>query len=96
MDIAAASKFVALVGSIAAGAWVLDDRHAPRSQVQKMEAGQHVQAIQGWIMAARAEGASPYICDAIRFELAELCTEAPDHYLCSADGMRDTLRRAGC
>jgi len=91
-----AATVVTAIGVIGTGAYTLDERHAPRSQVQKMEAGQHVQAIQGWIQAARQEGPSAYVCDAIVQELIELCSEAPNHYLCSEKGQQDTLARAGC
>lgn len=104
-----AGAVVTGIGVLATGAWKLaapavvqelDARHALRSDFEqhRMEANTqaHVNAIQGWVRAAREEGTSEYICDAIQAELIELCSEVKDHYLCSDKARTDTLRRAGC
>lgn len=97
------------VGVIAAGTWQLaapavvqemDKRHALRADFEQhrmdADAQAHVNAIQSWIRAAREEGQSQYVCDAIQAELIALCSEVRDHYLCSDKARTDTLRRAGC
>lgn len=101
--LAKAAASIAAIGTIGGGyAWIdlehdnMNAAHAPIAEVQQMQVGQHVQAIQGWIQAARQSGPSPWICDAINGELAQLCTKAPGHYLCTAEGRRETLNRAGC
>lgn len=100
MDIAGGVKTIAAVavglGTVGGSAIVLDSRHYPMSSGMAMEASQHVQVIQNWLRAARTEGPTPTICGAIRAELGELCTEQPNHYLCSVESRRELLKDAGC
>lgn len=96
----AGAGVVASIGAIGGGALSLDHLHASQEEFNAFRAeqdtAQHVNSIQGWIRAAREEGASESICDAIRAELTHLCSKNKDHYLCSQDMTRDTLKRAGC
>lgn len=84
---------IAFIGLSAIG---LDARHAPASQVNRMEASGRVDTINDWIKVAREEGVSEYVCTAIVKELDQLCITMKEHYLCSDQARKDTLKRAGC
>lgn len=45
---------------------------------------------------AKAEGSPIYLCNALDQEFILLCSEQPDHYLCSAETQAEIKSKAGC
>lgn len=86
------------IGGVVIGALFISHelRYAQASTVSAMEQSGRVNTIQNWIRAAREEGQSDFICDAIDAELIALCSDNPKHYLCKPETQKQIREKAGC
>lgn len=99
-----AAAVVTSVGVIGGGAFVLDERHALRTELNShagefvaYRAGGRVNTILELVEQAHHEGAAEWICRTIEAEFVALCTELPDHYWCTEpDAKRELKAKAGC
>lgn len=92
-----AAAIVTAMGTVGGGAIYLDTSHAKRSEVVSLEAAGKVQTILSLVDQAHKEGAADWLCRSIEAEFIELCTKAPNHYLCTdKDAKRELKAKAGC
>ena len=92
-----AASVVTAIGVIGGGAFYLDTRHASAEKVMKMEASGRVQTIFNLVDQAQRDGPAPWLCRAIAAEFVALCTDMPQHYLCTDPEAQDELlAKAGC
>ena len=93
MEIAAAVKLgvvtIAAIGTVIGVPMYLNDTHnemnASHVQVQSYEAHlseARVRTIFGYMEQISHNGPVPWLCNALREEIANLCTETPEHSLC--------------
>ena len=92
-----AGSTVVAIGIVGGGALTLDHLHAPRSAITAIESQLRVDRIFDLVDQAAASGSPDWLCRAIEQEFISLCTEQPDHYLCTdPDAKRGLKARAGC
>jgi len=102
--IAKMTGLAGLVGIVVSGVYKLEERHAPRSavdevhaEVQSVKASGRVETILDLVDQAHREGAAGWLCRAIEAEFIQLCTDMPQHYLCTdPEAKQELKRKAGC
>ena len=92
-----ASSVVTAIGVIVGGGFAMDDRHAKQSAFDTHVSSNRVRTILDLVERSRNDGAPAYLCRAIESEFIALCTEQPNHYLCTdPDARRELMKKAGC
>lgn len=101
------AKTVTAIGVVGGGALTLDRLHEPRgaadhvraevtAEITGIQSDLRIDRILDLVNESRADGGPDYLCDAIDKEIVALCSERPDHYLCSPDTRRELKNKAGC
>ena len=91
-----AAAVVVAIATTGGGALKLNDMHAPREDFNQHVSSDRVRTILDYVDRAKRER-SDWICRAIESEFIALCTELPDHYLCTDPSARkDLKKKAGC
>jgi hypothetical protein len=96
IDLAQAAKYVTAIGVILGGGFAAEDRYAPATAVSEIQSEMRVDRIFRLIDEAQANGSPDWLCNALDAEFVELCTDEPDHYLCSSDARDGLYEKAGC
>lgn len=91
------SSVVTAIGVIVGGGFALDDRHAKQDEFDAHVSSNRVRTILDLVEQSKNDGAPGYLCRAIESEFIALCTEQPNHYLCTdPDAKRELVSKAGC
>ena len=98
---------IAAIALIGGGIITLDARHDPKGAAEKVQqeldlevtgirSDLRINRILQLMKDSQAEGAPDYLCNALEQEIISLCSEQPNHYLCSPQTQAEIKSKAGC